>query len=40
MHGYGYAIVGNAGPTEFFRKVVGAIEIPGSEPGIYVESVR
>lgn len=40
MDGYGYAIVGAAGPTEFFRKVAGATEIPGSEPGIYVSSVR
>ena len=40
MQGYGYAVVGNAGPTEFFQKAAGAIEIPGSEPGIYVESVR
>lgn len=40
MEGYGYAIVGAAGPTEFFRNVVGAIEIPASEPGIYVPPVR
>ncbi len=40
MEGYGYAVVGNAGPTDFFRKVAGAVEIPGSEPGVYVPSVR
>lgn len=38
--GYGYAIVGDAGATEFFRRVAGAVEIPGSEPGIYVPPVR
>jgi ribosomal protein S18 acetylase RimI-like enzyme len=33
--GYGYAIIGGAGPTEFYRKTVGAVEIEGSSPGIY-----
>ncbi len=33
--GYGYAAVGDAGPVHFFRKVCGAVEIPGSKPGIY-----
>lgn len=33
--GYGYAIIGGAGPTEFYARTVGAIPIPGSEPGIY-----
>ena len=33
--GYGYAIIGWAGPVDFFRKTVGATVIPGSEPGIY-----
>jgi predicted N-acetyltransferase YhbS len=33
--GYAYAIIGGVGPTEFYRKVVGAIEIAGSSPGIY-----
>jgi hypothetical protein len=35
LKGYGYAIVGMAGAPEFFRKVAGAVEIPGSSPGIY-----
>jgi GNAT superfamily N-acetyltransferase len=37
MHhgGYAYAIVGSAGPEEFFEKCAGAIAIPGSTPGIY-----
>lgn len=37
MHaqGYAYAIIGGAGPIEFYRKSVGAIEIEGSSPGVY-----
>jgi GNAT superfamily N-acetyltransferase len=33
--GYGYGIIGWAGPTEFYTKTVGAIPIANSEPGIY-----
>lgn len=33
--GYAYAIIGGVGPAEFYRKVVGAELIPGSNPGIY-----
>ena len=33
--GYGYAIIGAAGPTEFYTKCVGATSIEGSWPGIY-----
>lgn len=33
--GYAYAIIGSAGPKEFYKKTVGAIEIPNSTPGIY-----
>ncbi|MBI5667014.1 MAG: GNAT family N-acetyltransferase [Chloroflexi bacterium] len=33
--GYGYAIIGAAGPTEFYKKAVGAIEIEDSWPGVY-----
>ena len=33
--GYGYAIIGWAGPIDFYKKFVGAIEIPDSTPGIY-----
>ena len=37
MHavGYPYGVIGGAGPTEFYARSVGAIPIPGSEPGIY-----
>lgn len=33
--GYGYAVIGGAGPTEFYQRSVGAIPIEGSSPGIY-----
>ena len=33
--GYAYAIIGGAGPVEFYRKRLDAMEIPGSEPGVY-----
>ena len=33
--GYAYAIIGGVGPREFYEKSCGAIEIPGSSPGIY-----
>lgn len=38
--GYGYAIVGWAGPVEFFRKAAGATIIEGSEPGLYRNMVK
>lgn len=33
--GYGYAIIGGAGPEEFYAGTVGATAIEGSKPGIY-----
>lgn len=33
--GFAYAVIGGVGPKEFYEKVCGAIEIPGSDPGIY-----
>jgi GNAT superfamily N-acetyltransferase len=35
--GHAYAFIGGVGPKEFYEKAVGAIEIPGSNPGIYVD---
>jgi hypothetical protein len=32
---YAYAVIGCAGPIEFYEKTVGATLIEGSEPGIY-----
>jgi hypothetical protein len=31
--GYAYAIIGAAGPVDFYVKTLGAIPIPGSSPG-------
>lgn len=33
--GYAYGIIGGVGPREFYEKTCGAIEIPGSDPGVY-----
>jgi hypothetical protein len=33
--GYAYAIIGSAGPKDFYVKTARAIEIEGSVPGIY-----
>ena len=38
--GYVYGIIGAAGPIDFYRDAVGAIEIPGSEPGIYTDLLK
>jgi ribosomal protein S18 acetylase RimI-like enzyme len=38
--GYGYAIIGSAGPVEYYKKAVGAIVIPDSDPGIYDGMLR
>lgn len=33
--GYAYAVIGGVGPKAFYAKTCGAIEIPGSTPGMY-----
>ena len=38
--GYVYAVIGGAGPKEFYERAVGAVEIPDSEPGIYVDLLQ
>ena len=40
LKGYGYAIIGDAGPSEFYQKTVRAIEIPDSKPGLYKGMLR
>jgi predicted N-acetyltransferase YhbS len=37
--GYAYAIIGGAGPVDFYKKALGAIEIEGSTPGIYANRI-
>lgn len=38
--GYAYAVIGAAGPVDFYKRQCGAIEIPGSDPGIYEGMLR
>jgi GNAT superfamily N-acetyltransferase len=38
--GYVYGIIGGAGPVQFYEEAVGAIVIPGSEPGIYTDLLK
>jgi len=33
--GYAYGVIGGVGPREFYERACGAIEIPGSDPGVY-----
>ncbi len=40
LKGYGYAIAGNVNEPAYYQKAVGAIEIPGSSPGIYNNRVK
>jgi predicted N-acetyltransferase YhbS len=35
LKGYGYAIVGDVNDPGYYTKIVSAIEIPGSSPGVY-----
>ena len=37
--GYAYAIIGGAGPADYYVKTVGAVLIEGSTPGIYADRV-
>lgn len=38
--GYVYAIIGRAGPIQFYETTVGAIVIPDSDPGIYTDLIQ
>jgi GNAT superfamily N-acetyltransferase len=38
--GYAYAIIGGAGPADFYAKAVGAVPIAGSTPGVYANLLR
>lgn len=38
--GYAYAVIAGAGPAGFYERTVGAIPIPGSEPGLYQGMLR
>ena len=38
--GYGYTIVGGLTDMQYYKKAVGAIEIPDSDPGIYDSQIK
>ncbi len=38
--GYVYAVIGSAGPTDFYQRTVGAMLIPDSGPGIYSDLLK
>jgi GNAT superfamily N-acetyltransferase len=38
--GYAYAVIGGAAVPEFYHRLVGAIEIPDSRPGLYAGMLR
>jgi len=38
--GYAYAVIGDPGPVDFYRKRLDAVEIPGSSPGFYKGLLR
>ena len=40
LKGYGYAVIGSVKDNVFFKKSVGAVEIPDSTPGFYRNMVR
>lgn len=40
LDGYGYAVIGGAGPTEFYAKTANATLIEGSVPGVYKGMLR
>ncbi|MDQ1910360.1 GNAT family N-acetyltransferase [Paenibacillus sp. GD4] len=40
LSGYAYAVIGSAGPKEYYSRIVGATVIEGSTPGIYRGMLR
>jgi GNAT superfamily N-acetyltransferase len=38
--GYAYAIIGAAGPADFYARAVGAVPIADSTPGVYAHLLR
>ena len=38
--GYGYGIIGSAGPVDFYKKICGATVIEDSSPGVYRGMLR
>ncbi len=42
MHelGYAYAVIGGVGPADFYANCAGAIPIPNSTPGVYIDPLE
>lgn len=38
--GFAYAIIGDPGPVDFYKKKLDAVEIPNSKPGIYKDMLK
>jgi len=38
--GYAYAIIGGVGPADFYASCAGAVPIPNSTPGVYVDMLE
>jgi GNAT superfamily N-acetyltransferase len=38
--GYVYGVIGRAGPIEFYQRTIGAVVIPDSDSGIYVDLLK
>ena len=38
--GFAYAVIGDPGPVEFYKKKLDAMEIPNSRPGIYKDMLK
>ncbi len=38
--GYAYAVIGDPGPVDFYRKRLDVLEIPNSDPGIYAGMLK
>ncbi len=38
--GHAYAFIGDAGPVDFYKSAVGAIEIPARDKGLYEGMLR
>ncbi len=37
--GFAYGVIGQAGPVEFYKQTCGAVEIPGSEHGVFANAL-
>jgi len=38
--GYAYAVIGGAGPQDFYTRCAGAAPIPDSVPGVYLDGLK